>query len=123
MPHRVGLFAGSLGRTFGRFGARSLGVRDRGAGALDLCYVACGRLDGYWELDQSPWDVAAGSLIVQEAGGRVTDFRGRAFDIFGGQNVASNGRIHREMLAVRALPGGYPMRYRPPFRRRQGAVA
>jgi len=121
MPHRVRLFSASLGRTFGRFGAASQGVRDRGAGALDLCFVACGRLDGYWELDQSPWDVAAGSLILHEAGGRLSDFRGAPFEIFGGQNLASNGRIHGEMLRILALPGGYPKRYVPPLRRRKGA--
>jgi myo-inositol-1(or 4)-monophosphatase len=118
LPNRAAPLAASLGRTFGRFAARSLGVRDRGAGALDLCYVACGRLDGYWEIDQSPWDVAAGSLIVAEAGGRLSDFRGRPFDLFGGQTVASNGRIHRQILEVLALPGGFPARYTPPLRRK-----
>jgi myo-inositol-1(or 4)-monophosphatase len=114
VPHRVRSFAGSLARTFGRLAARSLGVRSRGAGALDLCYVACGRLDGYWEIDQSPWDIAAGSLVVEEAGGRMSDFDGGPFDIFGGQTVASNSRIHRQLLAVLALPGGFPKRYAPP---------
>jgi myo-inositol-1(or 4)-monophosphatase len=116
VPHRARHFAGSLGRTFARFAARSMGVRDRGAGALDLCYVACGRLDGYWEIDQSPWDIAAGGLMVAEAGGRMSDFRGGPFDIFGGQTVASNGRIHHEVLAVLALPGGVPRRYVPSLR-------
>jgi myo-inositol-1(or 4)-monophosphatase len=96
----------------------SLGVRDRGAGALDLCYVACGRFDGYWEIDQSPWDIAAGGLIVEEAGGRVSNFRGGPFDIFGGETVASNGKIHDQILRVLAMPGGIPKRYRPPLRRR-----
>ncbi len=118
VPHRVRRFAGSVGRTFSRFAARSLGVRDRGAGALDLCYVACGRFDGYWEIDQSPWDVAAGGLIVEEAGGRMSDFRGGPFDIFSGEMLASNGQIHEAMLAVLALPGGLPKRYRPPMKRR-----
>jgi myo-inositol-1(or 4)-monophosphatase len=71
LPHRIRRYGGSVALTFGRFAVRSLGVRDRGAGALDLCYVACGRLDGYWELDQSPWDIAAGALIVEEAGGNL----------------------------------------------------
>ncbi len=118
LPHRVRRFAGSVGRTFSRFATLSLGVRDRGAGALDLCYVACGRFDGYWEIDQSPWDIAAGGLIVEEAGGRMSDFRGRPFDIFGGETVASNGRIHDQILAVLAMPGGIPRRYSPPVRRR-----
>jgi myo-inositol-1(or 4)-monophosphatase len=118
LPHRVERFAGSVGRTFTRFAARSLGVRDHGAGALDLCYVACGRFDGYWEMDQSPWDIAAGGLMVAEAGGRMSSFRGGAFDIYGGETVASNGKIHGQMLAVLALPAGIPGRYRPPLRRR-----
>jgi myo-inositol-1(or 4)-monophosphatase len=118
LPHRVRRFAGSVGRTFSRFATLSLGVRDRGAGALDLCYVACGRFDGYWEIDQSPWDIAAGGLIIEEAGGRMSNFCGGPFDIFGGETVASNGKIHDQILAVLAMPGGFPKRYRPPMRRR-----
>jgi myo-inositol-1(or 4)-monophosphatase len=118
LPHRVKRFSGSIARTFGRFANRSLGVRDRGAGALDLCYVACGRFDGYWEIDQSPWDIAAGGLIVEEAGGRMSNFRGGSFDIYGGETVASNDKIHERMLAILAKPGGVPRRYRPPIRRR-----
>jgi myo-inositol-1(or 4)-monophosphatase len=118
LPHRVRRFAGSLGRTFTRFAVSSLGVRDRGVGALDLCYVACGRFDGYWEIDQSPWDIAAGGLIVEEAGGRMSNFRGGAFDIFAGETVASNGKIHDQILRVLAMPGGIPKRYKPPLRRR-----
>ncbi len=117
LPHRIRRFGGSVVLTFGRFAVRSLGVRDRGAGALDLCYVACGRLDGYWELDQSPWDIAAGALIVEEAGGRMSNFGGGPFDIFGGETVASNGRIHGEMLAILAMRGGRPRRYAPPLLR------
>lgn len=118
LPHRVRRFGGSVGRTFARFAVSSLGVRDRGAGALDLCYVACGRFDGYWEIDQSPWDIAAGGLIVEEAGGRMSNFRGGPFDIFGGETVASNGKIHEQILAVLAMPGGVPRRYQPPLHRR-----
>jgi myo-inositol-1(or 4)-monophosphatase len=118
LPHRVRRFAGSVGRTFTRFAMSSQGVRDRGAGALDLCYVACGRFDGYWEIDQSPWDIAAGGLIVEEAGGRMSNFRGGPFDIFGGETVASNGKIHDQILGVLTMPGGIPKRYRPPLRRR-----
>lgn len=117
LPNRVRKFANSVGRTFGRFAARCLGVRDRGAGALDLCYVACGRFDGYWELDQAPWDIAAGGLIVEEAGGRMSNFRGGPFDIFQGETVASNGKIHDGILTILALPGALPKRYRPPIRR------
>jgi myo-inositol-1(or 4)-monophosphatase len=110
----------SVALTFGRFAARSLGVRDRGAGALDLCYVACGRFDGYWEIDQSPWDIAAGGLIVEEAGGRMSDFRGGPFDVYGGETVASNARVHDRIIGVLTMRGGTPARHRPPVRRGQG---
>jgi myo-inositol-1(or 4)-monophosphatase len=70
------------------------GIRRGGAAALDLCYVAAGRFDGFWELHLSPWDVAAGACIVREAGGDVTDFRGGSDWLFGRHLVASNGRIH-----------------------------
>ncbi len=76
------------------------GVRRTGSAALDLCYVAAGRTDGFWELLLSPWDTAAGQVIVEEAGGRVTDFSGRAFSPYIPQVVASNGTIHDAMLAV-----------------------
>jgi myo-inositol-1(or 4)-monophosphatase len=87
---------------FARFSLRAQGVRRMGAAALDLCYVACGRFDGFWELKLHPWDMAAGTLIVREAGGRVTDFKGGAFSIYGQQIVASNGLIHDEMVRVLA---------------------
>jgi myo-inositol-1(or 4)-monophosphatase len=76
------------------------GVRRTGSAALDLCYVAAGRSDGFWELSLSPWDTAAGHVIVEEAGGRVTDFSGSAFSPHTPEVVASNGRIHDAMLAV-----------------------
>jgi myo-inositol-1(or 4)-monophosphatase len=73
-------------------------VRRAGSAALDLAYVAAGRLDGYWELKLSPWDVAAGAMLVQEAGGRVTDFSGGEDFIYSGEVVAANAHIQREML-------------------------
>lgn len=76
------------------------GVRRNGSAALDLCYVACGRLDGFWEWKLRPWDTAAGVLIVREAGGRVSDFRNGAFDLFGTQTLASNGPLHPSMVAT-----------------------
>lgn len=76
------------------------GIRRAGAAALDLACVAAGRLDGFWELKLKPWDVAAGVLLVREAGGMVTTFDGSAYDIFNGRIVASNGRIHDEMVAM-----------------------
>lgn len=75
------------------------GVRRLGAAAIDLCYVATGRFDGFWEQNLKPWDTAAGLLIVQEAGGRVTNFANEAFTIDSDQILASNGRIHNQMLA------------------------
>lgn len=77
-------------------------IRRNGSAALDLCYVACGRLDGYWELKLKPWDVAAGSLIVSEAGGGLSDFRGAQFDISGRETLASNGLIHQQMTRISA---------------------
>jgi myo-inositol-1(or 4)-monophosphatase len=93
----VGLFAEFVGR------ARA--VRRLGSAALDLCYVAAGRLDGFWEQRLSPWDIAAGALLVEEAGGRVTAFDGSSFNARAGQVVATNGRIHDQMLAtIRQAP-------------------
>ncbi len=90
---------------FCRFTKRARGVRRDGSAALDLCHVAMGRLDGFWERKLSPWDVAAGSLMVREAGGVVTDFGGGPFSIHEGQVLATNGIIHAEMLEVLALGG------------------
>jgi myo-inositol-1(or 4)-monophosphatase len=75
-------------------------VRQLGSGALDLCYVAAGRLDGCFERGLSAWDVAAGVLIVEEAGGKVTDYQGREFDLEGTEMVASNGRLHPSLVSV-----------------------
>ena len=76
----------------------SQAVRRDGAAAIDLCYVACGRYDGFWEMDLWPWDTSAGAVILREAGGKVSDFKWRAFDPYGREILASNGRIHRPML-------------------------
>ena len=77
---------------------RSHGVRRAGSAALDLCNVASGRYEGFWEFNLNPWDTAAGVLIVEEAGGRVTDFAGGPFDIASRETLASNGHIHDELL-------------------------
>ncbi len=77
-------------------------IRRSGSAALDLAWIACGRADGFWEFRLNPWDVAAGWLLVEEAGGRVTDFSGKRWSrpsVFGPQTLASNGRIHSEMLS------------------------
>lgn len=82
------------------FAMNAQALRRDGAAALDLCYVACGRFDGFWELNLSPWDTAAGALIVTEAGGRVTNFTGGPFSNYKPEVVASNGLIHDQMLEV-----------------------
>ena len=77
---------------------RAQGVRRLGSAAIDLCYVAMGRFDGFFEVFLNPWDTAAGLLIVKEAGGRITNFEGKPFSIYERQVAASNGKIQREML-------------------------
>lgn len=78
-------------------------IRRTGSASLDLCWAAAGRIDGYWEFTLNPWDVCAGKLILEEAGGTVTDFKGRPWDkleTYGAQTLASNGKIHKQMLSV-----------------------
>ena len=87
---------------FGKFLVASQAVRRGGSAALDLCYVASGRIDGFWELYLQPWDTAAGRVILEEAGGRVTDFKGGPFSIYMKEMLASNGLLHDEMRAVLA---------------------
>lgn len=77
---------------------RTHGVRRAGSAALDLCYVAAGRLDGFWEFNLNPWDTAAGVLIVEEAGGQVTNFAGGHFDLNSRETLATNGLIHGAMM-------------------------
>lgn len=85
---------------FGHFLGRSRAVRRLGSAALDLCYVAAGRLDGFYEATLKPWDSCAGALLVEEAGGRVTDWRGARFQSRMAQVLATNGHLHDEMLAM-----------------------
>jgi myo-inositol-1(or 4)-monophosphatase len=85
---------------FGAFVGRARAVRRLGSAAIDLCYVAAGRLDGFWETDLKPWDIAGGALIVAEAGGRVTNTDGEPFASRGGHVLATNGHIHEAMLDV-----------------------
>jgi myo-inositol-1(or 4)-monophosphatase len=73
-------------------------IRRAGSAAMDLCYVACGRLDGFWEFGLKQWDVAAGALIVEEAGGQVTNFDGTELNISAGNILATNRHIHEEMM-------------------------
>jgi myo-inositol-1(or 4)-monophosphatase len=85
---------------FGEFVGRARAVRRLGSAAIDLCYVAAGRMDAFWESDLKPWDIAAGALMVTEAGGTVTDLAGRSFQSRGGHVLASNGPLHAPMLEV-----------------------
>jgi myo-inositol-1(or 4)-monophosphatase len=85
---------------FCAFALHSHGVRRSGSAALDLCHVAAGHLDGFWELKLNPWDCAAGYLMVREAGGRVTNFRGDPGSIYEREVIASNGLIHEQMINI-----------------------
>ena len=96
---------------FGHFLAISRAVRRLGSAAIDLCYVAAGRLDGFWEQRLNPWDISAGALIVQEAGGMATTVTGDVFNSRLGNIIASNGRIHEQM--VQAIQE-YKARFRAP---------
>jgi len=85
---------------FSRFALHVQGLRRTGSAALDLCYVATGRFDGFWEVKLSPWDMAAGVVILKEAGGTVTDFKGQNHSIYQPELVASNGLVHQAMLTI-----------------------
>lgn len=93
---------GRIYHDLARIAQRAQGVRRPGSASFDLCCVAAGRFDGFWELRLHPWDVAAGALLVEEAGGRLTGYAGTGFDVMAREIVASNGRIHREMLSLLA---------------------
>jgi len=90
-------------RHFANFIMNAQGVRRDGAAALDLAYVAAGRFDGFWEEGLKPWDVAAGALLIEEAGGKVSDYHRGPLDIFNPPILASNGLIHEQMMRVLAL--------------------
>jgi myo-inositol-1(or 4)-monophosphatase len=87
-------------REFVKFTMEAQAVRRDGSAALDLAYVACGRFDGFWEDGLSPWDIAAGAMLIVEAGGRVTKFNDQPVDIYNEQVLASNGLIHDTMMNV-----------------------
>ncbi|MDR1727834.1 MAG: hypothetical protein LBT74_07910 [Acidobacteriota bacterium] len=87
---------------YAAFAVRTQGVRRSGSAALDLCQVAAGRLDGFWERQLQPWDCAAGYLAVREAGGRVTNYAGERGSVYEREALASNGLVHEEMMAVLA---------------------
>jgi myo-inositol-1(or 4)-monophosphatase len=85
---------------FRAFALRAQGIRRAGSAALDLCYVAAGRFDGFWEFKLNPWDCAPGYLMVREAGGKVTNFRGAEGSIYDRECLATNNRIHQQMIAI-----------------------
>jgi myo-inositol-1(or 4)-monophosphatase len=87
-------------RRFANCQMASQGVRRLGSAALDLCFLACGRFEGFWEQNLKPWDTAAGYLIAREAGAYITDFSNRAFSIYGNKILATNGWIHEDMLRL-----------------------
>jgi len=99
-PYDVHQHRAELVGLFGAFLGQARAVRRLGSAALDLCYVAAGRFDAFWEQHLKPWDVAAGALIVTEAGGRVTGMDGTPFDPVAAHLVASNGHVHEPMLEV-----------------------
>ena len=101
-PYDTGSSARNNLREWAHVYPKTQGLRRVGAAALDLCFVAAGWMDGYWELKIKPWDVAAGALFVVEAGGRVTDYRGAPFKSDGGEILATNGRLHDALAAALA---------------------
>jgi myo-inositol-1(or 4)-monophosphatase len=99
-PYDVHEHADFYLRYFRQFMTKSFAIRRPGSAAIDLSYLAAGRFDGFWEFKLHAWDVAAASLMITEAGGKVTDFQGQAFNIYSKEILASNGLIHEEMLQV-----------------------
>ncbi len=94
---------GDFARHFTSFIHHAQGVRRDGSAALDLAYVAAGRFDGFWEEGLRAWDVAAGKILIEEAGGLVTHYDGRPFDVFTPPLLASNGLVHKQMMGVLAM--------------------
>lgn len=103
-PYRIAENPNKTLEVFSAVVPHARGIRRMGSAGLDLAYVACGRMDGYWETLLQPWDCAAGALLVREAGGLVTDFGGRPHDIFGLETLATNGAVH-EILMERIRTG------------------
>jgi len=99
-PYTVHQASEELVSLFAAFLSEAQAVRRLGSAALDLCYVAAGRMDGFWEQHLKPWDMAAGALMLTEAGGRITAVDGSRFDLRKGQLMASNGVIHDALLDV-----------------------
>lgn len=96
VKHLINPYQESFAQLFHSFS----GIRRAGSAALDLCYVACGRFDGFWELDLKPWDLAASYIIIKEAGGQITDFDGQDEVLVTGNTIASNGKLYEFMLST-----------------------
>lgn len=94
----------NFARDFSSFTMEAQAVRRDGSAAIDLAYLACGRFDGFWEDGLKAWDIAAGLLLIEEAGGRITDFVGAPLSIYKPKVLASNGLIHDKMIQVLAMP-------------------
>ena len=99
-PYRIFKESQDIMALFEKMVVRAQGIRRPGSAAIDLCYVAAGRLDGFWEEGLQPWDSAAGSLIVTEAGGKVSDFNGNPYTPYQDTIVAANPTIYKAMLKV-----------------------
>jgi myo-inositol-1(or 4)-monophosphatase len=102
-PYNLKSILPTLMQRFAAVTGASLGVRRLGSAALDLCYVDCGRFDGFWEQNLNPWDTAAGFLIAAEAGAMITDFSNQLYRIEEKEILATNGRIHEEMISLLAI--------------------
>jgi len=102
-PYTMHQNPGDVMQRFNNLIVRGQAIRRLGSAAMDLCYVAAGRFAGYWEQDLKPWDTAAGAILVEEAGGRVTDFEGNPFTPYLKTVAASNSLIHEDMLAALRL--------------------
>jgi myo-inositol-1(or 4)-monophosphatase len=99
-PFRMKDYIDLYQKSFKHLFAHVSGIRRAGSAAIDLCYIACGRYDGFWELGLHAWDIAASKVILTEAGGRITDFGGGDAVLQTGNTVASNGHLHDDILAI-----------------------
>ncbi len=99
-PYNSGTFKPNPADTFKKFLMKDLPIRRLGSAAIDLCWTACGRFEAFWEYNLNAWDVAAGFLILTEAGGRVTNFKGIDFSVYGKEILATNGHVHEDMMEV-----------------------
>jgi len=105
-PYNIDLAVDTNLDHFQNFARKVQGIRRCGSAALDLCFVASGRLDGFWELNLKPWDIAAGALIVREAGGITSDFGRNPLGLDGHRVLATNGLIHDQMVDILGSPSG-----------------